>query len=421
MAGGLAVREQSTTFQGTSFAGNGAGGALSSSFWNSAAISQAAPGLTSESSYTLLVPNASVTSQTGTATPTGSSAVGQEVDFGRIAALSSSYYAYRLSNQLVAGMAINAPFGLANEFDDPNWAGQMHGRSGKIFTLNANPMLSYNLTPTFALGIGAQIQYAKITFKAAPASSLAPLPTQSSAGFEVDDIGFGGTAGALWTPVPGTTFGVGYRSPIKHTVEGDFFKVGGILNAPVVPGAFPFRGVGLEADITLPEMVTLSLRHELTKSTRLLATVEWTNWSRLQTVDFKATSAGGAAIAPIAVGQTVSRFDFNWDDGWFFALGGEYDYSPNLTLRGGVAYEISPIRTAEQRFTLITDSDRVWVSAGFNYKITQSTSVDVGYSHIFFDDAPINRATTTSGAARAFVGFAEQSVDILSVGLKTKW
>jgi long-chain fatty acid transport protein len=39
-AGGLADREQSTTFQGTSFAGDAAGGALSSTFWIPAALSE---------------------------------------------------------------------------------------------------------------------------------------------------------------------------------------------------------------------------------------------------------------------------------------------------------------------------------------------------------------------------------------------
>ena len=37
-AGGFAVREQSSSFLGTSFAGNAAGGDMSSMYWNSAAL-----------------------------------------------------------------------------------------------------------------------------------------------------------------------------------------------------------------------------------------------------------------------------------------------------------------------------------------------------------------------------------------------
>lgn len=425
LAGGLAVREQSAQFQGSSFAGSAAGGALSSSFWNSAAISQAGSGLQSESAYSLILPDAKVVAYPGTqVTPVGSDPIGQEVDFGRMAVVPASYYAYRLNTQTVVGIAINSPFGLGNEFESATWAGQQHGRSGKIFTTNVNPMMSYNLMPNLAIGVGLQVQYSSINFKAQPsAPGGAAVPSQSSIGFEVDDIGFGGTAGVLWSPARGTDIGIGYRSPISHSLEGDLYKVGDSLN--LGPVSTTFKSVGLKADITLPEMVTISLRQALSPTTRLLGTVEWTHWSRLTTVDFVATSNGGAGAftAPIASGQVVNRFDFNWNDGWLFALGGEWDYSSNLTLRAGVGYEISPVQNADQRFTLITDSDRTWLSGGLTYKLTQNTSIDLGYTHIFFADAPIDRASTTNPANTGgrFVGEAKQSVDILSAGLKMKW
>src|SRR5690348_8242058 len=54
-AGGFFIHEQSTYFQGTSFAGVAAGGpSLSSMFWNPAAITQQGPGLASETDATAL-------------------------------------------------------------------------------------------------------------------------------------------------------------------------------------------------------------------------------------------------------------------------------------------------------------------------------------------------------------------------------
>jgi len=423
-AGGLAVREQSAIFQGLSFAGDAAGGALSSSFWNPAAISEAGWGLQSESALSAILGSSEVTPRAGTTFPSPGGPVGappsflnEAEDIGRPALVAASYYAYRLSPDLVLGLAINAPFGLSTEADE-NWGGQYHGRSGKIFTINVNPMLSYNLAPNLSVGVGVQIQYGQIVFKGNP--NLAP--GHPNAGFDVDDIGFGATAGLLWKPAPGTTIGLGFRSAIEHDFEGDFFVVGGQLNLPVFPFALPFTDVGLEGSVMLPEMVTLSLRQALSPSTRLLASVEWTNWSRLGTVTFNATSTGGAPpLRPIAPGDAVSTFEFNWHDGWFFALGGEYDYSPSLTLRAGVAYEISPIHNANERFSLITDSDRIWLSAGLSYRLSERLAVDLAYSHIFFEDASIDRATNTSGAPLALVADVEQSADIISAGLRIKW
>lgn len=424
IAGGLAVREQSAQYQGSSFAGAAAGGALSSSFWNPAAISQSGSGLQSESAYSLVIPNASVTAFPGTQLNGGSDPVGEAVSFGRLAAVPASYHAYRLNSRTVVGLAINSPFGLANEFDSPTWAGQQHGRSGKIFTVNFNPNVSYNLLPDLAIAAGAQIQYAQVQFKSNPsAPGAGALPSQSNIGFDVDDVGFGGTLGLLWSPAAGTSVGLGYRSTVTHNLEGTWFKADNQINVGA-PVRFAYANAGLKAEITLPEMVTLSLRQSLSSSTRLLGTVEWTRWSRLTSVDFVATTAGGGPGATaIGPGQTVSRFDFNWHDGWLFSLGGEWDYSSALTLRAGAGYELSPIQNANERFTLITDSDRTWLSGGLSYKVTSSATVDLGYSHIFFADAPIDRATTTKpdNTGGRFTGEAKQSVDVISAGLKIKW
>ena len=53
-AGGFAIREQSAQFQGSSFAGNAAGGGLSSMYWNPAALGQAGAGFSSESHYSVI-------------------------------------------------------------------------------------------------------------------------------------------------------------------------------------------------------------------------------------------------------------------------------------------------------------------------------------------------------------------------------
>ena len=52
-AGGFAVREQSSYFQGSGFAGTAAGGDISSMFWNSAAITTV-PGSNAEASGTII-------------------------------------------------------------------------------------------------------------------------------------------------------------------------------------------------------------------------------------------------------------------------------------------------------------------------------------------------------------------------------
>jgi long-chain fatty acid transport protein len=58
-AGGFALNEQSTVFMGSASAGAAAGGSIGSMYWNPAATA-ALPGLNTESSYFLILPQADV-------------------------------------------------------------------------------------------------------------------------------------------------------------------------------------------------------------------------------------------------------------------------------------------------------------------------------------------------------------------------
>lgn len=426
LAGGLGVREQSTSAQGASFAGAAAGGDLSSSFWNPAAMSSAGPGLATESHFSLLSTDIGVRAKSvsvlpGSALGPSTTLVDDHTDLDQLVLVGSSYGAWRLDKDLVLGMAINAPFGSKNKAHDATWSGEYHFRSSELLTVNINPIVSYRIADGLFIGAGPQVQYLALTIKANPSGGLAP--SQASSVLDGDDVGVGFTAGVLWQPGPMTSIGLGFRSSVAHTIQGDASMAGGFLTT--AGGTAPFEKVDFEAKLRTPETATLSLRQGLSDTTRLLATVEWSNWSRLDKVDFIATSKGGLAAQPVLLGQTVSILDFHWDDGWFLALGAEWDYSSTLTVRAGAAYEMSPIRHPEQRKINVADSDRIWLSIGATYALTAVTAVDLAYTHIFFDDAPIDSLTTTPSSAttpvRRFTGAADQAADIVSVSLKTKW
>jgi len=124
-------------------------------------------------------------------------------------------------------------------------------------------------------------------------------------------------------------------------------------------------------------------------------------------------------------GTTVANLDFRWRDGWLFALGGEYDWSPELTLRAGAAYEISPVGSAITRPVQDPDSNRTWVSVGATYRLSANSSIDFAYSHMFFEnDAPFNRLPSSvllQDPAFLLLGEADLSTDLISVGWKIRW
>jgi long-chain fatty acid transport protein len=159
------------------------------------------------------------------------------------------------------------------------------------------------------------------------------------------------------------------------------------------------------------------VRHAISPTVRVLGEAEWVNWSRLGVIPVVITEPIPGLVP---AGSTVANFDFQWRDGWLFSLGGEYDWSPQLTLRTGVAYEISPVDGATTRLVQDPDSDRVWLSLGASYKMSAKTRLDFSYSHVFYEnDAPFNRVTaSTLFTTPPLLGTADISMDLISVGFK---
>ncbi|ADP71366.1 membrane protein involved in aromatic hydrocarbon degradation [Rhodomicrobium vannielii ATCC 17100] len=421
-AGSFGVREQSAYFQGMSFAGTAAGGDISSMFWNSAATATL-PGFNTSSNATIAFGDADLTA-------TGGSLYGLVPDHaannGTDALIPASYASYQLSDRLWAGLAMNAPFGFITK-PDSYWSGSGVAETSKIFSLNLNPTLAYKITPTLTVGAGAQVEYFKIRLtKDAVSANLgqqlgeqAITPWRS---YEADDWGIGATAGILWQPTSRTSIGLGYRSAVSLEVEGSYKT--SAYREPTL-GYAPVDSVRATATgkLTLPDEVTFSIRQGLTDRLTMLGTVEWQGWSRIDNV---------AAVSSGCANNVCETLNLNYQDGWKYALGFEYLYSPTLTLRTGASYEVSPIDD-KNRNILIPDSDRIGVSVGATYKYSDRITVDFAYSHLFFDEGTfcianpkLNGNTShcsdaTIAQAKSLIGTTDVAVDLVSVGLKYKW
>ncbi len=394
LAGGFEVREQSTFFQGMSFAGAAAqGDSLSSMFWNPAAAAMAGPGVTTESNFAFILPKSDLTLEAINGVPAGVFGGDNTVDVGRDAIVPASYLAWRYNEKVVFALGMNSQFGLGTKPDNSRWAGDSVSRSAKLFSLNITPTVAYEVMPGVTIGAGVQIQYLSVK-RLKSDFNPNPAAVGNSTNLTGSDLAVGFTLGVNFKPTATTSIGIGYRSSIDHELEGS-------LRLPLGPGVI----LPITADVETPDKVTASFRQEIGSSMRLLGTVEWTNWSKLT----KSPVSGTGAIGGVTL-------EFDWDDGWFFALGGEYDVNDKLTLRAGGAYEISPIQDATSRLTQLPDADRIWASIGGSYKWNEAMTLDFAYSHVFVEDARFARTPSANANATLFTGSAESSVDIISIG-----
>lgn len=402
-AGGFALREQSAFGQGSSFAGVAAGGSLSSMFWNPATITQM-PGIQSEGVLTGIIPNSTNSVSGGTLAGLGGTG-----NIAHSALVPSSYFSYQFNDRLWLALSVNAPYGLTETFPDV-WAGRDYGAGGShLTTYNATPTIAYAINNWISVGVGVQIQYADATLTKGFGATPTLQTSIDGAGW-----GYGFTAGVTLTPTPTTSIGLGYRSAINQ-------KLNGTLSVPTAVAAFSTPG-SVNTTINLPDVVSLGLRQKLTSQWTGLATVEWTNWSRIGTSNILQPSGAPATVFNGVV-PVAATIPFQYKDGWFFSLGAEYQWNPQLALRAGIAYEKSPI-TDQVRIPVLADNDRTWLSIGASYQVTAKLGLDFAYSHLFVKSTPINITSTANpnfNGAITYTGNVDSQIDIISVALRYRW
>jgi long-chain fatty acid transport protein len=428
-AGAFANRQQSATGQGFSFAGAGTSAfGLGSMFWNPANITNF-EGRRSEWNVTLIAPDTSVTTTSagfanpGLAALLNGAVPGRSVSSGNINQTSvspASYNSLQVNNWLWLGLQTGAPFGNTTKAEE-GFAGSVYGTSTKIKSIAVTPTMGIKLNDWVSFGFGVTFQEFKVDLKsgdqrywtaigAAPAAAR-PALFQASAPSRLkgDSIAVGFVAGVTLKPWAGGEVSLGYRSSIRHKLEGE---LGAII--PNLATERPIR-----SNLNLPEIVTLGLKQDINPQWTITGTVQWTNWSRLQS----------PPIVNRANNLPITGLGLRYRDEWFFAAGLQYNWDQNLSLRAGIGYEISPI-TDETRGVRVLDNNRLWLSAGLGYKLTDKLAFDVGYSYLRLADGkvnivapnnPVNPAGNPSFTAFNYSGESRGHAHILAVSLKYRW
>jgi long-chain fatty acid transport protein len=424
-AGAFLLREQSAAGLALSTAGAAAGGAgLGSMFWNGATITDY-EGWQSSWSVSGIMPDSQLTAKAGSTllplAPFGTSA--KSGDIGQDAVLPASYTSYQLNDKIWLGLAINTPFGLTTAAPN-NWAGSTQGITTKIASYNINPTLAYKINDMVSVSAGVQAMYFKTYLRQAidlpgfqfnnpPFPNPAPFSgTFHDASVKGNSWGFGFTLGATLKPVDGTEIGIGYRSSVTEKVKGNInFSEQIILAGPTLIQPLPVGSYPAQLNIKLPDVLTIGLRQRVTRDFTMLAGFEWDHWSTVNLLPI--FSRGPFPPA----GTTYETLAIRYKNGWLASLGGEYKWSQALTLRGGIAYEKSPIQN-DNRLSILPDSDRIWTSIGAGWKITNKLTADVSYAHLFARNGTIDQ---TSSTGVRLVADTRSHVDIVSVGLTYRW
>ncbi len=421
-AAGFAIREQSSVAQGNAFAGaTAAAEDISYMFFNPAALARF-DDYQGHASLSYIIPEAKFKNgEASTIAGTEITGTDNSDDIAEDALVPALYLSAPLATGVQFGLGITAPFGLVTDNED-GWIGRYQALRSDLKTVDINPSIAIQASPQLSFGLGIRLQYADLELtnaidfgtigalsgNAALAAISQPTLQDGEASVEVDDWGVGYNLGFLYEPTKHTRFGIAYRSAIDHDADGEAeFDLGTSgVGAAISQGSGQFVDTGASLAVSTPSSYSLGGYHELSSKFAIMGEIAWTDWSSFNELRIEFDNEA----------QEDSVTEENWEDSIFVALGASYKAQPNLTFRGGIAYDESPIPD-EFRTPRVAGNDRYWVSIGADYQPMNWLGLSASFTHVFVDDGDIDLQATDEGSTFRgnLSGTYENQIDIITL------
>ncbi len=299
-----------------------------------------------------------------------SSDISGESENGRLKGqmIPAGYVTHQVNDQVWLGFAMTVPFGMGTEYSK-DWEGAGRGTNAKIYTFDMNPNIAYKVSDFISVGAGVSVQYAK--------AKLGMGLGVGQGDIEGDSWDWGFNLGVMISPTDKLRFGLAYRSSIEHDAEGDFT----FSNGQGLAANFNGYVFNMTTSIETPDTVMLTGTWETTDRLRLSGLIRWANWSDFDELKIKNSVPG--QVDKLSGGMFREKTVINeWQDTWLFSVGADYRINDAFTIRGGLAYETSPIDDQSTRMAVIPDTDRVWLSLGASWYATKDLQFDVGATYL---------------------------------------
>lgn len=404
-AGGFQLRTGSPDWSANAFAGMAAKAYDAGTAWTNPA------GMTRLSGNEIdLGINAVWTSITfqGTDTIGGAPVAGsQGGDAGGLSALPALEAVFSATPNLKFGLSVEEPFGLRTAWSS-DFVGRYQALVSSISDTEIGLVAAYRLTPTLSIGGGPIIDH----FEARMTSAINTGPLAAFgdpvADVHASDWAVGYHLGVLWQPSPVLRIGIDYRSRIGEALSGSqsvaIPAAIGVVS-PATAAALSTLNQPGAAQLTLPDVLTVSGAWELSPGLTALATVQWVHWALFQEL----TVTNGATVSSVQ--------QFHQRDSWMGSLGVNERpaAAPRWRFQGGLGFERGPIQTAS-RTPRLPGLDTIILGVGATYDLTQRIRVQAAYLHEFGLAGGTNSysATPTAGI---LTGSYSAAADVASLGV----
>ncbi|HLZ67754.1 MAG TPA: outer membrane protein transport protein [Aliidongia sp.] len=434
-ASAFALQEFSAISTGSADAGAASANEdLSTIFFNPAGMT-AFDGLQNSAVATYVLPQARMhitSARENVGLPAGTAPTiqgGDGRDFPQDKVVPAGFVSYALADDFRVGLGLTVPFGLLTSYGADSQA-RYQALKSEVEAFDFNPSFAWKVNNWLSVGAGVSEQ--KVKAKLTNALDLgAIVPVQlnqlglfnlvgpgayaatvnQTAGRMANDgrvdlrgtsWGTGWNAGIQLRPFEGTTIGMSYRSGIEHQVQGraDFaVPTSAIANiVAAMPASLraitliglaqnkAFQNTDFDADLSLPGQAWFGITQQVTPQLSVSFSYKWTNWSK-----FESLMVGFGNPAQPGLNQHEG-----YRDSSFAALGGSYRLSEKWTIRGGVAFDQTPVVDAYRDFR-VPDADRYWLASGFSYRLSDKVELAGSYRHVSLASSRVNHVDPATG------------------------
>ncbi len=272
-----------------------------------------------------------------------------------------------VNEQFAWGVNAYTNFGTKTEFSD-DYVAKEYGGLTDVKSANFGLAGSYRLNEQWSFGAGLDLVYGQGTLKRVTSSALGTVaPTLGEATLldvdSADGWAVGFNIGTVYELDANNRFGFAYHYSPEFEAEDDN---------------------GQTIILPLPDIAEFSGYHKIIDTQFAVHySVQYIGWKDFDQIDFDGLNQG------LLTGTYAKNYQ--WQDGWHYAIGGTYYLNNDWTLRAGYMYDTS----AQDKVTSISvpDSDRQWLSTGVTYSIDSKSNLDFGFTYLMGDDIKVNEST----------------------------
>lgn len=286
------------------------------------------------------------------------------------------HYVHRLNDQFWIGASATTNYGLSTQIPNTYPAGPFAGKT-KLETSNLNLSSAWKINDSLSVGLGFDALYARAELNrtAGEVFTTAGIPASTQIShLKGHRWGFGWNGGILYNVDENNRYGLTYRSEIKVKFKGNYSsQLPSALNPIWInQGVYGTDGNSIPGhlNLNLPAVWEASGWHHVAPKWDIHYSVAYTEWNSFK--QLRATADDGT---------TLFEKEEQFGDSWRIALGTTYHYNANWKARAGVAYDDSPVKS-KYRSISIPDQDRIWLTTGLSWQMTDAASVDVALAYM---------------------------------------